>query len=66
MIQTLTFAQLMRGTAWEIAWGRVIIRRQEPEEWHNPGELRDLLARHGDRHVERVKPGYWFLMVWLE
>lgn len=66
MIQTITFAELMRGTAWEAAWGRVCIRRVKPEEWHSPAELRDLLARYGDRKVEKVLPGYYFLIVWLE
>jgi len=66
MINTLTFSAPMRGTDWDVAWGRVCMRRQKPEEWRNPAELRDLLARYGDRKVERVYPGYGFLIVWLE
>ena len=66
MIQTLTFAQLMRGTTWNISWGRVIIPRAHPEEWHSLTELQDLLGRMGDRAVLKVQPGYWFLLVWLE
>lgn len=66
MVQTLTFAQLMRGTTWNTSWGRVIIPRAHPEEWHSPEELRGLIGREGDRHVLKVQPGYWFLLVWLE
>lgn len=66
MIQTLTFAQLMRGVTWNVFWGRVIIPRAHPQEWHNPAELRDLIIRLGDMPVLKVQPGYWFLLVWLE